>query len=635
VLLQLQPRLLGWGLPDTPAVLLALMCVLSAISALIRAALFMLQADRFTRLIPAPVFAGYAISVSAIVLISQSERLWSFARAGHPLLALLLIGLASAGVALWVSWRKPSWPAAALGLLAGALTGLVCAFYMPGVLTVMSFAALGWQWPFQLADFSALVGANVAFAPLLQALLLHGALIGVSAFLNTSLANETVSQLDDRYAKPWQHGALSLVGLGAGLLGSVPMSASNQSSAAALRSGALGGRKVMLAALICGLLALTGLFNHIALAAVATVMLVDAFFMADRPALKQAWQWLRGKALNQAQKEDTWLVMIVTFSAVALNAIVGVFVGLMFGLLLFAKRNARHPVRFEWTGLQLSANANRDAVENQVLAQHGQRICILELESELFFGSVRSLDETLLRATQGASVLVLDWSRVRHVDSSVALSLSRWRRHEQSQQISTIHAGAGLRPGNASDFLDQHAISSEQRFKDLDHALEQAETLVIEQFLELASDAEDADDSVLPLFIGLSDPQLRLLDMSLPQQLIRAGELLIHVGQPSESIYVVVQGSLAVVASDSHGREVRLAKVSRGGVLGEIGFFDRIPATANVRALKDTLVLQITRPVLIELQRDYPDILTQLLINLTRILSTKLRNTNKLALSRS
>jgi hypothetical protein len=42
---------------------------------------------------------------------------------------------------------------------------------------------------------------------------------------------------------------------------------------------------------------------------------------------------------------------------------------------------------------------------------------------------------------------------------------------------------------------------------------------------------------------------------------------------------------------------------------------------------------QLTRPVLIELQRNYPDILTQLLINLTRILSTKLRNTNKLALA--
>jgi hypothetical protein len=44
---------------------------------------------------------------------------------------------------------------------------------------------------------------------------------------------------------------------------------------------------------------------------------------------------------------------------------------------------------------------------------------------------------------------------------------------------------------------------------------------------------------------------------------------------------------------------------------------------------------QLTRLALVELQRDYPDILTQLLINLTRILSTKLRKTNKLTLVRS
>jgi hypothetical protein len=36
-----------------------------------------------------------------------------------------------------------------------------------------------------------------------------------------------------------------------------------------------------------------------------------------------------------------------------------------------------------------------------------------------------------------------------------------------------------------------------------------------------------------------------------------------------------------------------------------------------------------------ELQRDYPEILNQILINLTRILSQKVIKTNKLALSRS
>ncbi len=639
-LTQLQPRLLGWGLPDTPAVLLALMCVLCALAGLFRALLFALRADRFARLIPAPVFAGYMLSVVLMLLISQSERLWSLARAGHPLVALVAIGIVAAGVTAAVGWRRPQWPAAALGLGCGALAGWVCSLLVPGVLTVMTAQANAWQLPFQWADFQALAAPQVVYAAVIPSLLLNGAVLGVSVFLNTCLASETISQQDDRYATPWQQGGLSLVCAGVGLLGAVPISASTQSSLAAMRSGPLVGRNVALAGLLLGLLMLTGLLNHMALAAVAAVMLVDALHMADRAALKTCWQWLRGKSIGVSERDDSLLILAVVGASIAFNGVVGIIVGLFAGLLLFGMRNARKPVRFEWTGLQLTANAHRDGVESALLAAHGQQICILEFESELFFGSVRSLDETLLSTSCEVSVMVLDWSRVRHVDSSVALSLSRWRRHALAlapgpvQRLITLHAGAGLQAGNAPEFLRQYA-GQERCFPDLDHALEHAENLLIEQFLPKRDEADEADGDVLPIFQGLSDAQMRMLDVSMPQQLFRAGEAVLQIGQPVDEMYVIVQGSLAVVAYDAHGNEVRLALARRGGVLGEIGFFDQGEATAQVRAATDTLVLLLHRQLLVELQRDYPDILTQLLINLTRILSHKVLKTNKLALSRS
>lgn len=633
----LQPRLSGWGLPDTPAVLLALMCVLCALTGLFRAGLFALRADRLARLIPTPVFIGYTLSVAVALLISQSERLRSLAQAGHPMVALVVIGLTAGGVTALVGWRRPRWPSAALGLLAGALAGWVCGQLVPGVLKVMTAQASAWTLPFQLADFSALAAPGVAYGALIPALLLNGVVLGVSSFLNTSLASESVSQRDDRYATAGQHSGLSLVCAGVGLLGSMPIAGSLQSCNAALRHAPLVRRNVALAAALFGLLALTGAFNQIALAAVAAMLLVDAAQTADRSTIKQCWQWMCGKSRTVSQRDDSLLILVVVSASVVFNGVVGIIVGLFAGLLLFGIRNARKPVRFEWTGLQLSANSHRDSAESALLAQQGQRICILEFDSELFFGSVRSLDETLQRTAGEVSVVVLDWSRVRHVDSSVALSLARWRRRallvEGSQRIITLHAGAGLQAGNAQEFLSQHA-AQERCFPDLDHALEHAENLLIEQFMPYREDEQEAAGDVLPIFLGLTDAQMRMLDVSMPQQLIRAGRAVLEIGQPVDAMVVIVQGSLAVVAYDAHGNEVRLALVRRGGVLGEIGFFDQGVATAQVRAVTDTLVLLLHRPLLIELQRDYPDILTQLLINLTRILSRKVLRTNKLALSR-
>jgi sulfate permease, SulP family len=637
-LAQMQPRLAAWGLPDTPGVLLALMCVLGALAGLFRAALFMLRADRFARLVPAPVFAGYMLSVVVALLFSQSERLWSLAQAGHPVVALAVICIVSAAVASGVAWRKPQWPAAALGLAAGALAGWGCALWLPGVSMVMSEQASSWQLPVQLADFQALAAPSVAYGALIPGLLLSGAVIGVSLFLNTCIASETISQQDDRYATVWQQSGQSLLCAASGALGAAPISASTHSSLAALRTGPLLGRDVALAGLLLALLALTGLLNSIALAAVAAVMLIDALLMVDRAALSTCWQWLRGKSRSVSVRDDSLLILAVVASSVVFNGVVGIIVGLFAGLLLFGMRNARPPVRFEWTGMQLSANAHRDSAESAVLAEHGHRLQILELESELFFGSVRSLDETLRSSTREARVLVLDWSRVRHVDSSIALSLKRWRRsaqmREPAQSVVMLHAGAGLQAGNAREFLNQHA-HGERQFPDLDHALELAENTLIEEYLPQRDEADESTTDVLPLFWGLTDAHMRMLDVSMPQHLFRAGEFVLQAGQPVDAIYVIVQGQLAVVAYDAHGHEVRLALARRGGVLGEIGFLDQGAATTDVRAITDTLVLQLHRALLGELQRDYPEILNQILINLTRILSQKVIKTNKLALSRS
>jgi sulfate permease, SulP family len=627
---QLMP---SWGLQATPQQLLALLCMVSGLAGVVCALLYLLGADRFTRLIPAPVYSGFAISISILLLMSQSQMLYRLWQQGSPWMVLLSICVVSIAVALLARKLRPRWPSTALAITAGALVGLAwLALKTPVAMVMSSGQAL--MLPWQLADFSAFFAPGTNRMAWATSVFYNGALLGVMVFINMTVANESLSQLDDRYASRWQQAGVSLAVALGGIAGSAPVASSQLSSMSAVRNGPLSGSKSFMIGVLCALIALLGLLNWVALAAVAAAMLVDAYFMADRLAIKQAWAWLRGAQLQTSQKEDLALVGLVTFTAVVFNVVSAVFLGLLFGLILFAMRNAKNPVRFTWTGAQLHSNCARGRGEIAVLSAHGERIRVVELEGELFFGSVASLDKHLLASIAGAHSVIVDWSRVRHVDSSIALAFARWLRLAASSGVRILHAGVGLQPGNAGAFM-QHYFSNAQLYPDLDRALEAAESAVIASVGVASSHQTTQLSDALQIFRGLADSQRSKLEAVMPQRLFKAGDSIFSAGDPSDHMLIVLHGSAGVVVQGEGGREIRITSVRRGGVLGELGFLDQAPRSAHVKAQEDVLAAVLTRDVFNDLRSQEPGIVTQLLTNLTLDLSTRLRHTNKLAGARN
>lgn len=623
----------SWGLAGTPEQLLALLCILCGLAGLVCGLLYLLHADRFTRLIPAPVYSGFAISISILLLISQSQTLYRLWQQGSPWLMLLSISLTSIVVALLARKLRPRWPSTALSITMGAGVGLVWAASGASVAMVMP-AGQALTMPWQVADFSSLLVAGVNHTAMSASLFYNSVLVGTMMFINMTVANESLSQMDDRYASRWQMAGVSLAVALGGAAGSAPVASSQQAAMAAVRNHPISGGKVFWIGILCLAVAALGLLNWVALAAVAAAMLVDAYFMADRLAIRQGWAWLRGANLQTSQKEDLTLVVIVTFTAVVFNVVSAVFLGLLFGLILFAMRNAKKPVRYMWTGAQLHSNCARGRGEIAVLAGHGERIRIVELEGELFFGSVASLDKHLLESLGGAHGVILDWSRVRHVDSSIALALARWLRMAAGNSVCISHAGAGLQSGNASNFLQQY-FPKAQHYPDLDRALEAAESAVIASFGVASSLHTTQLSDALHIFRGLSDGQRSKLESAMQQRLFKAGDSIFNAGEVSDHMLIVLQGSAGVIVQDAGGREMRITSVRRGGVLGEIGFLDEAPRSAQVRAQEDVLAAVLTRDTFNLLRNQEPQIVLQLLTNLTLDLSTSLRHTNKLALARN
>jgi NTE family protein len=88
------------------------------------------------------------------------------------------------------------------------------------------------------------------------------------------------------------------------------------------------------------------------------------------------------------------------------------------------------------------------------------------------------------------------------------------------------------------------------------------------------------------------------------------GEALVAQGDPSDALFLVLHGALAVRRT---GDAQPFAELRAGELVGEIGFFANVPRTANVVAIRDTSVLVLTRPAYLGLAQDSPAIAEALL----------------------
>jgi predicted acylesterase/phospholipase RssA/CRP-like cAMP-binding protein len=108
------------------------------------------------------------------------------------------------------------------------------------------------------------------------------------------------------------------------------------------------------------------------------------------------------------------------------------------------------------------------------------------------------------------------------------------------------------------------------------------------------------------LFEQLEEPVLRALRAELDLVLLRGGELLVRQGEPSDALYVVINGRLRVVLDQADGRTSTLYELRRGQTVGEIGLLTGGARTATVYAVRDSLLARLSRAGFDRLLAAYP-----------------------------
>jgi CRP/FNR family cyclic AMP-dependent transcriptional regulator len=128
----------------------------------------------------------------------------------------------------------------------------------------------------------------------------------------------------------------------------------------------------------------------------------------------------------------------------------------------------------------------------------------------------------------------------------------------------------------------------------------------------------------LELFRGLSSAELTRVNELLGKTKFPTGAMILTASQPGEIAYVVLDGTLKVSVLQSNGRELTLALLGPGEIVGELALADRAARSADVVSLEPATLVWIDRNTFGQLRREIP-LITE---NLLKLLARRLRLAN-------
>lgn len=119
----------------------------------------------------------------------------------------------------------------------------------------------------------------------------------------------------------------------------------------------------------------------------------------------------------------------------------------------------------------------------------------------------------------------------------------------------------------------------------------------------------------LPYFSDLPAELLEAVCERSKQIDVAPGTVIIEEGTDSEEMYIVVEGEL-VVTKHASDKEVELAKIHPGEVVGEIALLDQAPRTATVKTSQPSHLIQVPVAAFEELLKD-PNVIRRMFRTVT------------------
>ena len=132
-----------------------------------------------------------------------------------------------------------------------------------------------------------------------------------------------------------------------------------------------------------------------------------------------------------------------------------------------------------------------------------------------------------------------------------------------------------------------------------------------------------------PLFDNLLPSELTFLADLFSVRAYEAGELVFNEGDTGDSMFVIAEGGVDIVRRNAAGKEALIASLDAPQFFGEMSLIDKELRSATVRARGRARLLQLSNDNLHIFARNYRNGFTWVVVNIARVLSSRLREVNR------
>ena len=333
---------------------------------------------------------------------------------------------------------------------------------------------------------------------------------------------------------------------------------------------------------------------------------------------------------------DFGLSLAIMAAIVNLGYLAGVVFGFIAACLMFALSYSRIAViRRHLTRVVYASNMDRSVSAARLLQEEGDRLHIFWLSGFIFFGSSNGVFESIRSSLEKTPAglrryAVLDFSDVSGFDTSALLSLIKLRNYADDHGVMLAFAGLSKRMQQSLDHVKLFSAGRPHKaFSTRNEALESCEDEVLSGSAPPERPAAANDfEHWLASELGGRD-KARRIARYFERRDLTPGTPLYAQGAPSDTIDLIVDGTVAVTVQGEPGLAHLVRRMSKRTVVGEMGFFRSSPRTASVVPEQGAVIYTLTRASYERLLKEEPDVGAAFLEAIVRALSDRLEFANQ------
>jgi sulfate permease, SulP family len=320
------------------------------------------------------------------------------------------------------------------------------------------------------------------------------------------------------------------------------------------------------------------------------------------------------RQLKQASWSDICVLVAIIVTSLWWGFVVSVGAGILVAVLFFLFKYSQSPViRYVSTGALLRSNVTRHTVQEKYLSEHGNSMAVFGLQGYIFFGTAYTLQEEILSRVMDTQqtplqVIILDFRSVMGMDTSVVQSFNRLHQQLLRKNITFVFTQI---PPQYKGLMQKAgffttATKGFAEFTTLDEALEEQENYILNTSNlpptplrtlreTLTEQFKDADKAAILL------PYLKRLE-------VNTGTKIIEKNTQADDVFFIESGRLSTYSEQEGRVPIRLETMLTESLVGEIGFYLGQLRTATVIADAPSIVYQLSKSALAQLEKEQPTV---------------------------